>query len=181
MWRGRLRSWSSMFVLVAGPPGSGKSTLAKALSAELHLPVIAKDEIKEAMMNVLGLPATVPESQRLGRAAVMAMLVVAEALPAAVLDSTFYPYTEPFLRRLRPPVIEVRCRCPREVLEARYRNRSRGRHRGHLDAQRSSEELWNDSHLTPLGLGPLIEVDTSSDVNVGAVAARVRGAASPIA
>ena len=43
-----------MFVLVAGPPGSGKSSLAAPLAKELGLPLLAKDEIKEALMSELG-------------------------------------------------------------------------------------------------------------------------------
>jgi hypothetical protein len=138
----------------------------------------SKDEIKQALMDVLGLPQTVPESQRLGRAAVMAMLVVAHTSPGAVLDSTFYPYTVPSLQQLRPPLIEIRCRCPREIADTRYRRRSQNRHAGHLDGQRTPNELWNDSHLIPLGLGPLIEVDTGPPVDAAAVAARVRRAAA---
>jgi adenylate kinase family enzyme len=41
-----------MFVLVAGPPGSGKSTLARPLAEQLNLPLMAKDPIKEALMDV---------------------------------------------------------------------------------------------------------------------------------
>lgn len=175
-----MRSSNPMFVLVAGSPGSGKSTLAAPLSEQLELPRIAKDEIKQALMDVLGLPQTVADSQQLGRAAVMAMLAVAAASPGAVLDSTFYPYTVPSLKRLRPPLIEVRCRCPRELVEARYHQRSRARHPGHLDEQRTPGELWNDSHQTPLGLGPLIEVDTSSPVDTVEVVARIREAASHV-
>ena len=40
-------------MLVAGWPGSGKSTLAAALAAELGLPLLAKDDIKEALMQGL--------------------------------------------------------------------------------------------------------------------------------
>jgi hypothetical protein len=95
-----------------------------------------------------------------------------------VLDSTFYPYTVPSLKLLTPPLIEIRCRCSREIVQARYRERSRERHPGHLDEQRDPDELWNDSHHTPLGLGPLIEVDTSRPLDVAAITARVRDAAS---
>jgi predicted kinase len=49
---------------VAGWPGSGKSTPATALAAELGLPLLAKDEIKETLMDGLGQPGTVAESQR---------------------------------------------------------------------------------------------------------------------
>jgi predicted kinase len=167
----------ALFVLVAGPPGSGKSSLATPLAHELELPLLAKDEIKEALMAVLGPPATVEETRRLGRAAVMAMLAVASASPGAVLDSTFYPSTVPHLERLPGTLIEVRCRCPRELAQARYEARSAGRHAGHLDAERPPEELWNEHHLVPLGLGPLIQVDTSRAVDVGSVAVRIRALA----
>jgi predicted kinase len=80
-----------VFVLVGGWPGSGKSTLARALALQLHLPLLVKDEIKEALADALGRPDTV-ESQRLGRAAVLAMLRVAHSCPAAVLDNTWFSY-----------------------------------------------------------------------------------------
>ena len=161
-------------MLVAGPPGSGKSSLAVPLAQELGLPLLAKDEIKDALMGVLGPPATVEDSRRLGRAAVMAMLALAKSALGAVLDSTFYPYTVPHLTRLDGVVVEVRCRCPREVAQQRYQARSATRHTGHLDDERPPEELWNEHHLTPLGLGPLIEVDTTAPVDIAGLAEHVR-------
>lgn len=165
-----------VFVLVAGPPGSGKSTLAAPLASELSLPLLAKDAIKDALIEVLGAPATVEDSRELGRASVMAMLTVARTSPGAVLDSTFYPYTLPHLRALPGQLIEVRCVCPRRVVEARYRARSASRAAGYFDSERPAEELWNEHHLAPTGLGPLIEVDTSDQVDAAAVAAWVRSA-----
>ena len=173
---GRQPDSDSVFVLVAGPPGSGKSTLAAPLARDLSLPLLAKDAIKDALIEVLGAPATVEDSRELGRASVMAMLTVARTSPGAVLDSTFYPYSLPHLRALPGQLIEIRCVCPRWVVEARYRARSSSRGRGHFDSERPAEELWNEHHLTPTGLGPLIEVDTTDQVDVAAVAARVRSA-----
>jgi predicted kinase len=167
---------AEVFVLVAGPPGSGKSSLAAPLASELSLPLLAKDAIKDALIEVLGVPATVQDSRELGRAAVMAMLTVARTSPGAVLDSTFYPYTLPHLRALPGQLIEMRCVCPREVVEARYQARSASRPAGYFDSERPAEELWNEYHLTPTGLGPLIEVDTTDQVDVASVAARVRSA-----
>jgi len=117
-----------LFVLVAGWPGSGKSTLAGALAPRMGLPLLAKDEIKEALMDALGAPVTVADSQRLGRAAGLAMLRAARA----------------------------------------------GRHAGHLDAARSDQELWGGPPRS-LGLGPVVEVDTSGPVDIPQVAATVTG------
>ena len=173
---GRRPESTSVYVLVAGPPGSGKSSLAAPLARALTLPLLAKDAIKEALIEALGTPASVEDSRELGRASVMAMLTVARTSPGAVLDSTFYPYTLPHLRALPGQLIEIRCVCPRPVVEARYRARTATRGTGHFDSERRAEELWNEHHLTPLGLGPLIEVDTSDQVDVAAVAARVHSA-----
>jgi len=91
-----------LFVLVAGWPGSGKSTLAAALAAEMRLPLLAKDEIKEALMDGLGRLQTVAESQRLGRATVLAVLRVARHCPGAVLASTWFDYAIPIANAAGP-------------------------------------------------------------------------------
>lgn len=152
-------------MLVAGWPGSGKSTLAAALAARLGLPLLAKDEIKEALMDALGRPDTVAASQRLGRAAVLAMLRVAGRCPGAVLDSTWFGYALPVARALPGRLVEVRCTVPRDLARARYQARAAGRHAGHLDEQRTDEELWGEPPPS-LGLDPVLEVDTSAEVDV---------------
>ena len=109
----------SIFVLVAGPPGAGKSTLAQPLAEQLGLPLMAKDPIKEALMDVLGWPSSVEQRRTLGRAAVMALLEVASTSRGAVLDSTFFPYALPRITALPGPLIEVRCNCAKAVAQAR--------------------------------------------------------------
>ncbi len=159
------------FVLVGGWPGSGKTTLSRALAAELGIPHLSKDAAKEALMDALGAPSDVEESRRLGRAAVHVLLGVAQGFPAAVVDSTWYAYAEPLARALPGPVVEVRCRVPLEVARERYLRRVRDPR--HLDGLRDEAELW-DEEVAPLGLGPLLEVDTSGEVDVAEVAAVVR-------
>lgn len=157
------------FVLVAGWPGAGKSTLAAALAAELSLPLLAKDEIKEALMDVLDRPQTVASSQLLGKAAVLAMLRVARHCPGAVLDSTWYDYALPLARTLPGQLAEVHCIVPLDLARARYRARSASRHAGHLDAARSDAELWGKPSRPP-GLGPVIPVDTSRPAGTALIA-----------
>jgi predicted kinase len=169
---GQHTATGDLFVLVGGWPGSGKSTLAAALASELDLPLLAKDEIKEALIDGLGQPQTVAESQRLGQAAVLAMLRVARHCRGAVLDSTWFAYALPLVRTLPGQLVEVRCVVPVELAQARYRSRAAGRHAGHLDDARSAQELWGNPS-EPLGLAPVIEVDTSGPVDVPRLAAGI--------
>jgi predicted kinase len=162
---------SDLFVLVGGWPGSGKSTLAAALGPALGLPVLAKDEVKEALAEGLGPPATVSESRRLGRAAVFAVLRVARRCPGAVVDSTWFEYTRPLVAALPGRVVEVRCVVPVEVARSRYYARPAR----HLDRARDPAELWGEPSL-PLGLGPVVTVDTTATLDLARIVADIRAA-----
>jgi predicted kinase len=166
------------FVLVGGWPASGKTTLARALAAELELPLLSKDEVKEALMDTLGAPTTVARSQELGRAAVVATLRAARGCRGAVIDSTWFPYSLPLVGELRGPFVELRCRVPIDVARRRYQERDRDSR--HLDHLRSEEELWG-GEVSPLGVGPLIEVDTSHPVDLPGLAEQVRSHLRPAA
>ncbi|GAA0812883.1 hypothetical protein Sya03_54700 [Spirilliplanes yamanashiensis] len=161
------------YVLVGGWPAAGKTTLATALAARLRLPCLAKDEIKQALMDALGAPPTVAASRTLGVAAVHATLQAARGCPAAVVDSTWYPYSVPLVRALTGPFVEIRCRVPVELARERYRRRARDDR--HLDALRTDDELWG-REVAPLGVGPLVDVDTTGPVDLDALAATVRAA-----
>ena len=165
----------TLFVLVTGAPGSGKSTLAAPLAEQLQLPLMAKDPIKEALMDVLGWPTSVPESRALGEAAVMALLALAATSGGAVLDSTFPPYALPRLLALPGRLVEVHCHCPADVARERYRARAQAgsRHGGHLDLSQQPADLWSEASSAPLGVAPVITVDTTSPVSVADVAADV--------
>jgi hypothetical protein len=78
---------------------------------------------------------------------VLALLRVARRCPGAVLDSTWFDYALPAAR-------------------------ARRRHAGHLDSERTDQELWGEPPPSP-GLGPVIEVDTSDHVDLDQLLARL--------
>ena len=122
-------------------------------------------------MDAWGAPPDVEASRRLGRAAVFALLGAAQGCEGAVLDSTWFPYSAPLVRSLPGPKVEVRCRVPLEVARERYLHRARDVR--HLDSLRVESELWGQD-VAPLGVGPLLEVDTAAPVDVPRVADSVR-------
>ena len=89
-----------------------------------------------------------------------------------MLDSTWFDYALPLARALPGQLAEVHCIVPLELARARYQARAGQRHAGHLDSARTGDELWGQPYR-PLGLGPVVEVDTSGSVDVVQLAARL--------
>lgn len=168
-----------MYVVVSGPPASGKTTLSSDLARALDLPLLAKDTIKNSLLSVLP-AADLAESRRLGGAAVATLLAGAADNPGgAVIDSVWHRTRAiAELQCLPGPVIEVFCHCDRDVVARRYRERTASRPPGYFDHLRTEGELWNDEVARPVDGGwPVLEVDTSTPVDVTALADRVRSAA----
>jgi hypothetical protein len=152
------------------------------LAPELGLPLIAKDTIKEALLDALG-TGDLERSQELGRAAHAVMYALAREQASAVLESHFWAgVSEPDLVALGLPLVQVYCRCPVELAYERYLQRvaSPDRHAGHLPEHQSEEATagWRSVEPVSLALGcPLFEVDTTEPVDVVALAAAIRQAA----
>jgi len=166
-------------VLVTGPPGAGKTTVAEALAAELGFALFAKDWLKEILHDTLGEEADLTWSRRLGGAAIEMLWALAAYAPAVVLEANFWP-DDPRHRvhaqALGTVPIEVHCVCPVEECLRRYAERAPSRHVVHMDrdAERASVALFERS-ARPLGIGPVISVDTTGPVDIGALAERVQG------
>ena len=162
-------------VFVNGLPGSGKTTLATGLAPVLGTPLISKDAIKEAVAEVV--PAAA--GHVLGMSAGEMMWNLAAALPDSVmLESWWFKprdlrFVEAALRRCRPAhVVEVWCDVPAHVAKGRYATRQR--HRIH-DDHRQLTEAWPRWELEPepLGIAPVVFVDTHGEVDLVGVAERI--------
>lgn len=150
-----------LFVVVNGPPGSGKSTLATRLAIELDWPLIAKDDIKEALGDALDVGGQ-EWTQRLSAASFEVMWAVAARASHAVLEGNFYPSAATRLRALDQAVLEVFCRCPLQVCRDRFERRLRddNRHRVHPPDVPPLE--FFEQFAEPIGIGPVLEVGTES-------------------
>jgi hypothetical protein len=91
----------------------------------MRLPLFAKDLIKETLMSILAVP-DVDTSRMIGQAAVEVMYAVAAtASSGAVLEANFHrSVSRAGIQALPGLVVEVFCRCDREVALSRYRERS---------------------------------------------------------
>lgn len=172
-----------LLIVVTGPPAAGKTTVARGIASRLRLPLITKDTVKEALFDALG-TGDLAWSQRLGPPTFGVMLAVAEESLAVgaglVLEANFVRGgdVEARLAALPARFVQLHCSAPLEVLLERYA--ARERHPGHVDSERieALREAVESGRHEPLDLpGERVRLDTSLDVDLDALAARVRRAA----
>lgn len=163
-------------IIVNGMAGAGKTTLAHPLAAELGIPLVSKDAIKEALGDVID--AHLP-TRSVGALAADALWRLAGMLDGTVMVESVWlsGRDEKWFRRGwesigSPSGIEVWCEAPREVMRERYLTRPR--HRVHDDQARVAEWESAAGVAAPITDLPLLRVDTSTAVDISALAASVR-------
>jgi len=177
---------------MSGLPASGKSRLGAALAPLLGLALLDKDDFLEALYerdqigDAIWRERLSRQSDVLFRAA--AIKVAAIKSRGAVLASYWrHPgrtdgggTPSDWLTTLPGPLVEVHCHCPVGLALARFRRRAR--HPGHLDQGRRTEDLSDkfESYAArgPLGIGTVIDLDTSVSPDIQALAARIQRAQS---
>jgi predicted kinase len=165
-------SGGTPIVVVTGPPAGGKSTIAEILGQELHVPLLAKDPVKELLFDELG-TGDVAWSQRLGRAVYPLLLHLLElelrAGRSCIVEANFDHDAAgrelgALQRRVPFHALQLVCTAEPEVLVARYAARAGTRHPGHVDGERVDQVRaaidagrWRSLDLD----GESVEIDTT--------------------
>lgn len=158
----------SRIVVLSGYPASGKSTLARELAAALGFALISKDEILATIFaSMAGQAADHGLLLQSGRAAWAVFWHLAARCPDVVLDTNLKfasPQEGEQVSRLAGAIVEVRCCVPLTLAQSRYAERASTR----SGAQRFTELTDEQASLyaQPVGIGHLIEVDTSASVDI---------------
>lgn len=162
-------------IIVTGLPASGKSSVAHALAASLNIALFDKDDFLERLYEMNDVPDW-DARKRLSRKSDIDFQAAAAGVSSAVLVSHWRPRTgsevsgtaTDWLKGSFDNVIEVFCRCPADVATQRFLTRKR--HPGHMDTQRDPKQLAQNMLSMaggyPLGVGPVVEVNTEVDVNI---------------
>ena len=164
-------------VLVSGAPGVGKSTLAVQLSALTGISLLSKDVIKESLWDALQPPTgDLYWSRKLGGAAMEVLWALAARSSRVILEANFRPhsdYERGRLSALSDRIVEVYCSCPPTVATQRYESRAAqpDHHPAHVTPHLDPALLAEFDQ--PIGIGPVIEIDTTEPVDVQSVAKRV--------
>ncbi|MEM6381354.1 MAG: AAA family ATPase [Pseudomonadota bacterium] len=159
-------------VLINGVPASGKSTVAASLVAYLQTNSVMAipltlDVVKEALFNHVG-TGDREHNRMLGRASYEAIFSSIAAFPDEVVPVVdawhgFQP-TEIVEQRLSMAKIErcveIWCKVSPQCAAERYRARADERRTGHPPASYALELQALAEKAKPLGLGPVIEIDT---------------------
>jgi predicted kinase len=153
------------FVVVNGPPGSGKSTLASVLANALEWPLIAKDDIKEALGEALDVGGQ-EWTQRLSGASFDVLWAVAARAPHAVLEGNFYPTAAARVRALDAAPVEIFCRCPVRVCRDRFERRLHDGHRHRVHPVVVPPLEFFEQFAEPIGIGPVMEVNTETTLDI---------------
>lgn len=174
---------SRRVLLVNGVPASGKSGVARRLADGLGWPLLALDTVKAPFLAELP-PGGRPFNRTLGRASLRAMLAVVGEAPAGagfVLDAWFGFQPRALLEGLLREagvgaVAEAWCEAPPGEVGRRYAARAPLRPAGHPGADYVPELVALAARAAPLGLGPVLRLDTTRPLDLPAALAWAREA-----
>jgi len=169
-------------IVVTGLPASGKTTVARKLARQLDYPLLDKDDFLEVQYEKQ-FPQTRDERRQLSKISDMLFQQSALNLDTAVLVSHWRPSCGPqntgtptdWLQDVFGQVVEVHCQCSPETATIRFLARTR--HPGHRDQDRDPADLAASlvqlSNGYPLGLGPVLTINTEVEIELLSLAKRI--------
>jgi len=164
-----------LLIIISGLPGTGKTTISKRIAKELSLPLINRDEIKEALFDTLGIKDR-EWSKKLGVASYKILYQIIDSFLQAnrtiIIESNFKPEFDDkrFLdlqKIYKFESIQIICKTDGEILFERFKKRSESgeRHPGHVDDQNYDEfkEILLQGKYQALNLGSdTLDIDTTN-------------------
>ena len=147
-------SSAAKLTIILGSPASGKTTLARRLGVHWSVPVLCKDDVKEALFDSLG-QGDRAWSRQLSQASFTTLVRLAERQlslgQSCIVEGNWravnVPGIEPVLRATGARAVQIWC-CA-EPAEIVRRFTARSRHAGHLDTLMPSEELERSAREPP--------------------------------
>ena len=169
-------------VFVTGAPGAGKSTLAREVARRIRAPFLYKDGIKESLFDELVVQdlfsseITRPITEQLSAVARHVLFESVLGFPLdvpVVIEGDFGAGDiPPVLQTGARPLIELHCKCDREIRLQRHAERTlTDRHPVHCDDESTAEFLRTipDEVFGPHGLGSVHVIDTTDVVDLDKV------------
>jgi predicted kinase len=145
---------ASRLAIILGSPASGKTTLARRLGTQWSVPVFCKDDVKEALFEVLG-QGDRAWSRRLSEASFTTLAHLAQRQlslgQSCIVEGNWravnVPRLEAVLRASAACALQIWCCADPAEIVRRFMGRTR--HAGHLDALMPPEELERSAREAP--------------------------------
>lgn len=147
----------------------GKTTIVRKLAQDLEVGILAKDDLKELLLESLNIQNR-EESRHLGSAVARSLYIIADSMIEAgksfIIESAFNKeFADQDFGHLRSKhgvhMLQIFCHTNEQTRHERFVSRitSGERHPKHYDTE--EDFLTNRREQSPLNIEPLIRVDTT--------------------
>lgn len=180
-----MKNTKPTIIVISGLPGAGKTTLGHNLAEFMHLPFLAKDEIREILFNHFGDDS---KNMPMIRDATYEILYstikkIVAAGKSVIIESNFEEkFATPQLQSLKDEfncsLFQIFCSVEARIAFARFQKRSQDGNRHHLHATHNTFEEYKKSlidnreyHLSLPGIA--VDMTKPESISIAEVAAKI--------